>query len=72
MFFDNITENPTGCTTLEKFSQPCKFPFTYNSIKHYSCASDNKEGSWCSTKTDQNGNYLKGYYGLCNVDCLKD
>merc|ERR1712227_528607 len=52
----------------------CDFPFTFNGVKYYSCATwvyggGNNGRQWCSTRTDSNGNYIKGYWGFCNSGC---
>ena len=48
---------------------PCVFPFKYNGKTHNSCTMDGESKLWCSTKVDQNGQYLKNQWGFCGEDC---
>ena len=50
----------------------CVFPFTYQGVQYNHCPSDDGSGSgqaWCSTGTDDNGNYMTDIWGYCGPNC---
>ena len=56
-------------------NKKCVFPFTFDGVtytSHKGCA-HNKEGHWCSTKVDINGNHIgnRGNWGFCGSTCIK-
>ena len=64
----------SGCKT--KDGKNCEFPFTYLGVTYISgCPVDpiDPKETWCSTKTDSNGNHVNGVgsYGFCMDDCPK-
>ena len=58
--------------------KPCKFPFIFKNKTYYNCTYDytlennafTLARPWCSTKTDENNNHVKGNIGMC-VDPVK-
>ena len=48
---------------------PCQFPFIFNRQKYTGCTRDSDPSNrlWCSTKTDFNGNHIKGNWGYCRL-----
>merc|ERR1712008_505036 len=57
-------------------NQPCIFPFKWNGKNYNSCPvdSDDTNETWCSTKTDSNGNHItgQGLWGHCGPKCKKE
>ena len=50
----------------------CVFPFTYQGVQYAFCPSDDGSDSgqpWCSTGTDDNGNYITDIWGYCGPHC---
>ena len=47
-----------------KLASPCQFPFILNNKKYWACTYDYGHLAgykpWCSTKTDENDNHIKG------------
>ena len=65
-----------NCLTTEDSpmkDQPCAFPFIYKGQKYFECTSveDPDNRSWCSIKTDENENHVKGKntWGYCQENC---
>ena len=50
---------------------PCIFPFKWNGKEYRSCVFK-KDGSWCSTMVDDEGNHIQKYWGKCPSDCKTD
>ena len=54
-------------------NQPCVFPFRYKNKVYSGCDTDPDDPTktWCSTKTDQDGNHIIGQneYGHCAANC---
>lgn len=48
---------------------PCVFPFKYDGKMHTSCTIDDDNKLWCSTKVQENGQYLKNQWGYCGNGC---
>ena len=59
------------CSTTDE--KPCVFPFKYNGVIYNGCTkTKNKNVLWCSTKTDEQGNYITGgNWGNCSATCQK-
>ena len=52
-----------------KAGTTCEFPFTFNRKTYTKCttvASDD-DIPWCSTKVDNNGKHIRGYWGNCDL-----
>ena len=48
----------------------CVFPFTYQGVQYNFCTFDGgSDQPWCSTGTDQNGNYITDIWGYCGPNC---
>ena len=56
-----------------KFTNKCKFPFSYKGIMYSDCTKTGENFLWCSTKTDENNKHISGQWGQCalsgNFDC---
>ena len=53
--------------------QNCKFPFTYAGKRYNGCTTAGcTSGSWCATKVDSKGNYVKDNWARCNGYCKRD
>ena len=49
----------------------CVFPFKYQDVIYHNCTTvKNNNVPWCSTKTDEKGNYITGQFGNCSQSCL--
>ena len=48
---------------------PCVFPFEFFNEEFHSCTNikDPKGKLWCSTKVNQDGIHVKGYWGFCDL-----
>ena len=59
------------CSTTD--GKKCVFPFKYKDVTYNGCTKiKNKNVLWCSTKTDEQGNYITGgNWGNCSVTCQK-
>ena len=57
-------------------NQPCIFPFKWSGKTYNSCPvdPDDSNETWCSTKTDSDGNHItgQGLWGLCGPKCKKE
>eukprot|EP00094_Tigriopus_californicus_P006154 TCALIF_05926-PA protein Name:"Similar to snk Serine protease snake (Drosophila melanogaster)" AED:0.19 eAED:0.19 QI:0/0.83/0.71/0.85/0.66/0.71/7/188/824 len=52
-------------------NKPCVFPFKYRGKIYYSCAwviFHITKGPWCSTQVDEDGNHIRGQYGVCQPE----
>ena len=48
----------------------CVFPFRYEGISHNACTYESTlNASWCSTKNDDQGNQIDGYWATCSQEC---
>ena len=71
-------EKSSTCKTVGGPSpnQPCVFPFKWNGKTYSSCPidSDDTNETWCSVKTDSNGNHItgQGLWGHCGSKCKKE
>jgi len=71
-------EKSSTCKTVGGPSpnQPCVFPFKWNGKTYNSCPidSDDTNETWCSIKTDSNGNHItgQGLWGHCGSKCKKE
>ena len=59
------------CSTTD--GKKCVFPFKYKDVTYNGCTKiKNKNVLWCSTKTDEQGNYITGgNWGNCSETCQK-
>ena len=51
---------------------PCTIPFNFKgNITKQGCITDGDPNGryWCPTKTDQNRNYIRGFWGYCSLGC---
>ena len=69
-----VQESNSQCTATNYKSEtrPCQFPFTLSNGKTYnSCTTDEDSDDkyWCSTKVDDKGKHVKGYWGYCDENC---
>ena len=57
-------------------NQPCIFPFKWSGKTYNSCPvdPDDSNETWCSTKTDSDGNHItgQGLWGQCGPKCKKE
>ena len=57
-------------------NQPCVFPFKWSGKTYNSCPvdPDDSNETWCSTKTDSEGNHItgQGLWGQCGPKCKKE
>ena len=53
---------------------PCVFPFTFQDKQYTACTLDAAGDGlpWCSTRTDDFGQHVKGWWGICSTDCQLD
>ena len=67
-FLDNKL---VDCSTTD--GKKCVFPFKYKDVTYNGCTKiKNKNVLWCSTKTDEQGNYITGgNWGNCSETCQK-
>lgn len=67
-------ESNSKCETVDgpKVGQSCVFPFVYQGQIYEKCILKNFNVPWCSTKTDINGEHLKGNWGICHYECDKE
>ena len=50
--------------------EQCVFPFKYKGVSYDSCTTvDNNDKLWCSTKTDEDGKFISGFWVNCNDSC---
>jgi len=66
------TITTTDCRTVSGpvKDAPCLFPFTYQGEEYHECSTADYGGKlWCSTQTDQDGNYVAGKWGVCGDSC---
>jgi len=69
--YDESTTSTTvdQCITVggDDIGSSCVFPFTFNRVVYDKCTTvDDTEGKpWCSTLTDEEGEYLNGNWGYC-------
>ena len=48
----------------------CVFPFIYKGFNYSKCATvENGDKTWCSTRTDTEGNHVDNFWGYCAQDC---
>ena len=47
----------------------CVFPFKFRGVSHMNCTTIDGDKAWCSTKTDENNNHIKGGWGYCPANC---
>ena len=58
----------TSCYTNS--GKACVFPFKYAGRTYSQCITiDNNDVPWCSTGVDDQGHYVKDYWGNCQADC---
>ena len=64
-------ESFLDCSTTD--GKQCVFPFKYKGVVYNGCTkTKNRNVLWCSTKTDEQGNYiLGGNWGNCSETCQK-
>lgn len=68
----------TTCKTVSgpSANKPCVFPFKWGGRTYNRCPidPDDRSETWCSTKTDSNGNHItgQGLWGHCGSNCKKD
>jgi hypothetical protein len=63
--------NVKGCTSLRP-PKNCVFPFSFRGSTFSSCTNEGGDVSgelWCSTKTDEFGNHVKGNWEICPEGC---
>jgi len=61
------------CVTVggPKSPSKCVFPFKYGGKTYNECEPSGAGSTpWCATKTDANGEYIKGEYGRCNAGVI--
>ena len=77
-FFCLFTELEDMCKTVggPSANQPCIFPFKWSGKTYNSCPvdPDDSNETWCSTKTDSDGNHItgQGLWGQCGPKCKKE
>ena len=60
------------CTTISgsKSNEPCVFPFIFQGRQFNNCITGSKRTNpWCATQVDAFGNYIRGHWGYCGVNC---
>ena len=65
-YFDDI------CVTISgsKSNEPCMFPFIFKGQQFNNCITGSKRTNpWCATQVDAFGNYIRGHWGYCGVNC---
>ena len=73
-----FTELEDTCKTVggPSANQPCVFPFKWSGKTYTSCPvdPDDSDETWCSTKTDSEGNHItgQGLWGQCGPKCKKE
>ena len=66
---EESTKIPWHHIEKSKKCRECVFPFTHEGVTHTACTTiGGTSHPWCSTKTDENGKYLDGHWGYCNMD----
>ncbi len=63
--------NVKGCKSLQP-PKNCVFPFSFRGSTFNSCTSEGGDVSgelWCSTKTDEFGNHVRGNWEICPEGC---
>merc|ERR1719233_2325671 len=61
-----------ACITVSGIDvgKTCKFPFTYHGRTYSGCTYHfGVDKPWCSTETDQGGDYIPGWWGYCSHTC---
>jgi hypothetical protein len=67
----DVTSSPVAdCRTVggNVVDKACVFPFRFNGVTYNGCTED-EDGRWCSTKTDERGNHVTGNWGICSSNC---
>jgi len=67
-----------GCTTVPgpdrsgKQDKPCVFPFTFEGVTYDECTpvTDPDDRMWCSIKTDNRDQHVRGEWGYCSDACI--
>ena len=54
-------------TTGPDQNKPCVFPFTFSGVTYTECTKANFDHLWCSTKVDDNGNFIQNHWGNCDI-----
>jgi len=71
-----VSEDTCKTVSGPSANQPCVFPFKWNGKTYNNCPvdSDDTNETWCSTKTDSNGNHItgQGLWGHCGSKCKKE
>jgi hypothetical protein len=63
--------NVKGCNSLQP-PKNCVFPFSFRGSTFNSCTNEGGDVSselWCSTKTDEFGNHVRGNWEICPEGC---
>ena len=66
-------EYDAGCTTIRgpRPDEPCAFPFIFNGENKTTCIKGRlRPELWCSTKVDDDNNYIRGEWGFCGESCF--
>jgi hypothetical protein len=73
---------PLGCPTgsneccyvkevKSNITKKCIFPLKFDGLEHHGCIADDEFGGkfWCSTKVDDKGKHVSGFWGHCGQGC---
>lgn len=48
----------------------CVFPFTFQGLENFECATIEHNQPWCPTEVYENGSYVDGQWGNCDNSCF--
>jgi len=60
------------CLTVSgvDIGKTCQFPFIYHGKTYHGCTYNfGVDKPWCSTETEESGNYIPGRWGYCSENC---
>ena len=64
------TEPPSTTPTDKSSCGNCVFPFTFWDVEYTACTTiDGDPKPWCSTRVNENGVYVGGYWEYCGSEC---